>query len=360
MKRIYFFSLLFTVFIAAPAFAQLEKGTLVISGTSYDFSRALGNGSSGTSNDLVGFQYIDGDFSNQTILGIAPEIGYFVGKRVMIGGQVNLYHLDLVDATTSFEVAPLLRVYFNPNSKVANFYGQVQANFGVSSGDNENDVAFGGSLALGATTMLSPGIALNSALQFNVIADGDAFIGLNLGLQAFLKSSQRKEAKSASAGIHKGTVMLGTSNAIFSSTVDGDISSSILGLSPYMGYFFTPRFVGGLGMSMNNISSEGSHLSTYSFEPNLRYYFNKPSRLMWFAGLGYIRSIVNFDIESIPEFEYTANAFKFEAGFNLFLTRNIALEFALNPQVVSADENDLSIFGTRLGINYFIRANGGE
>jgi opacity protein-like surface antigen len=375
MKKIHFFVLLLTMLAAAPAFAQLEKGTFVIGrgdgiANGDLFGTELGLGIS--SDNQASLTFVNpGDDDGGNIFQLSSELGYFVSKRVMLGTQVSLVRVGSNgDGITAFAFNPMARVYFNPNNSHHNFYGHARALTTTVSSEDETESAFGFGLGLGLSSSLSPGVMLNSELGFYDIdadSDDDNVFGISVGIQSFLTPTMRKGSKAATSGFRKGTIMLGASNARFITQKSGETRVNQFSISPQVGYFFTPQLVGGLDLGISIYNVDDFYSSTVvAFEPNLRYYFNPSSHLTWFAEVGYQYSIFNskFDLDPTFDSDFSANAFRAEGGFNLFLTRNIALELSVGPQFFKYggdyfDEADTDIsIGTRFGINYFIGTDG--
>jgi opacity protein-like surface antigen len=373
MKKIHFFVLVLAMSVAAPAFAQLEKGTFVISRTNdlasgNLFSTEFGPGIS--SDNLASLNFYNPGDDGGNIFQLSSELGYFVNKRVMLGTQLALARVGQDgDSYTLFSLNPLARVYFNPNNPRFNFYGHARALIAAASFDGDSESSFGYGIGLGLSTSLSPGIVLNSEMGLydsDIDLDDNNAFGISVGLQSFLTPTLRKGHKAATSGFRKGTIMLGASNANYITQKYEETSVNQLSISPQIGYFFTPQLVGGLDLGITHFNVDEFSSTAISFEPNLRYYFNKSRHLTWFAEAGYQYALYKFSFDSDPTFdsESNINAFKAEAGFNLFVTRNIALEVAFGPQFARFSGDDVSdvekntIFGTRFGLNYFIGTDG--
>jgi hypothetical protein len=138
-----------------------------------------------------------------------------------------------------------------------------------------------------------------------------------------------------SAQINQGQWMIG-GNASFSSSKysDTDESTTDIVLNPNFGYFFIDNFAGGLRLSLESTKEEGEDeaFSTFSVSPFLRYYFLPSAQKVnvFLEGSYGIGSTGQGDRESF-------NVFSFMAGPAIFLTENVALEFALQYQSFGGD-----------------------
>jgi hypothetical protein len=158
---------------------------------------------------------------------------------------------------------------------------------------------------------------------------------------------------------YKGQWMVG-GNANFTSEKIGsnDNTTSYFALMPNVGYFFATNFAGGLRVHLDSEKFEDQDANTtFSTSPFIRYYFLPPtSKTNIFADASY-----GFGTTGMGNKE-GFNQFAVSAGPAIFLTRNTALEFALQYMSVGGDAigNDRnSRFGVNVGFQIHLGRGGG-
>jgi hypothetical protein len=128
------------------------------------------------------------------------------------------------------------------------------------------------------------------------------------------------------AQIYKGQFMVGGNGTLTSSKYNGsDESTTLIQFNPNVGYFFINNFAGGLRLNLSSIKEENDDAFTeFAVSPFLRYYFlPATNKTNIFADVSYgVGSTGSNDKESF-------NQFSIMAGPAIFLTPNVALEFAL-------------------------------
>ena len=182
--------------------AQLSKGDVML-GTD------LGSGLiSVPTNGLFGFNFGLNDGAGYN-LGLSPKIGYFIADNFMIGAVVNLGFAKSPETngqaveSTIYGVQALSRYYLFPGEvgvdellKKGRFF--VEANGGISGinvkdGPTTNGFALG--FGPGYSYFVTDNVALETSIKYNGLAGGgnttyQHSLGLNLGIQLFLPSSQ--------------------------------------------------------------------------------------------------------------------------------------------------------------------------
>lgn len=185
--------------------AQLSEGDYMI-GTD------LGSGITSTaSNGLFGFNFGLNEGAGFNV-GLAPKVGYFVSDNFMIGAVANLGFAksakDLgASQSTLYGIQALSRYYLSPGEegvdnllKNGRFF--LEANAGIAGvnvkdGPTTNGFAFG--FGPGYAYFITDNVALETSVKYNGLVGGgnttyQHSLGLNLGLQIHLPSSQAKRA----------------------------------------------------------------------------------------------------------------------------------------------------------------------
>lgn len=149
---------------------------------------------------------------------------------------------------------------------------------------------------------------------------------------------------------YKGQWMVG-GNANFTSSRFGDNANttSYFTLAPNVGYFFIDNLAGGLRVDLNSEKQEDQDADTYFIaSPFLRYYFLPPTKnVNIFADASYgIGTAGSGNKESLDQYAISA-------GTAIFLSRNAALEFALQYSSQGGDfyvnNNRYKNFGVNVG-----------
>lgn len=185
--------------------AQLAEGT-------YMLGTDLGSGITSTaSNGLFGFNFGLNDGAGFN-LGLAPKVGYFVSDNFMLGAVVNLGYAKAAESegaseSTLYGIQALSRYYLAPGEKGVDnllkngrFFMEANAGFAgvnVKEGPTTNGFAFG--FGPGYSYFLTNNVALETSVKYNGLVGGgnttyQHSLGLNLGLQIHLPSSDAKRA----------------------------------------------------------------------------------------------------------------------------------------------------------------------
>ncbi len=152
----------------------------------------------------------------------------------------------------------------------------------------------------------------------------------------------------ANAQFAKGSLMLG-GNVGFSSTSVAGTSTTQIGFSPLVGYFFTPEFAAGAQIAFVSVSAGGQSESVFAFGPFLRYYFVNTDKTGVF-GQG------EFALASYSGGGSTNTGWGLGAGVDFFLNESVALEGILKYSSQSAGSGSESVgtFGLTFGVNAFL------
>ncbi len=186
--------------------AQLSKGD-------YMLGTDLGSGLTNTqSNGLFGFNFGLNDGAGFDV-GLAPKVGYFVSDNFLIGALVNLGFTKSPEfngeasKTTVYGIQALSRYYLSPGEagvdnllKKGRFFMEANAGFAganVKNGPTTNGFALG--FGPGYSYFITDNVALETSVKYNGLIGGgnttyQHSLGLNLGLQIHLPSSQAKNA----------------------------------------------------------------------------------------------------------------------------------------------------------------------
>ncbi|MCI5081837.1 MAG: hypothetical protein MRY78_09100 [Saprospiraceae bacterium] len=348
MKKLILF--LFLALLSGNAiFAQISEGTLML------------GGSMGLNSQTI--QPADGSVFNVSIM---PMVGYNISDNFLIGGQIRLESAFYDgESETVAQVTPLVRYFFNPSSEGNIYFGQLSAAFEI--GEDPINIYTAG---VGVNRFLNSSVALEGGLQYNLVTidgvdENETVVLLNLGLQAFFSRELRANRKSATPGIGKGSVMLGTSSAL----VAWADEVLILAATPNAAYFVSDQLAVGAGLPLQlSFATDDSDqtMSTLEINPFARYYLPFGERCRYFGqlGLGIGRSKTSTgDISDI-----TTEIFNFNAivGTDVFLTPDLALELGLqfsSRYTGTEFESDffgpnksisrLYTFGLNVGIQYF-------
>lgn len=158
---------------------------------------------------------------------------------------------------------------------------------------------------------------------------------------------------------YKGQWMVGGDASFRSERIASlDATTSYFTLMPNVGYFFANNFAGGVRVSLDSYKPEDRDAeTTFSGAPFLRYYFLPPtSKTNIFADASY-----GFGTTGTGNKE-GFNFFSVSAGPAIFLTRNTALEFALQylsagGDAIGSDRN--SSFGVNVGFQIHLGRGAG-
>jgi hypothetical protein len=106
-------------------------------------------------------------------------------------------------------------------------------------------------------------------------------------------------------------------------TSDESTNFTTIAFSPNFGYFITDEFVGGLGLGIILVSSDGNSATTLNVGPFVRYYYDVEDNLSIFGHLGFDFMSVDFgeDFES-----QTGTSFNIGPGVAFFVSESVAIE----------------------------------
>jgi hypothetical protein len=165
------------------ALPDLQRGTLLVGGTSASARIGITEARPGT--------------SNLHSLNIAPNLLYFVNSRFALGGALALGLSGNQEfSTTLFGLSPKVRYYLNTDRHRLLFlsgayhYDLLKAKIGELKLDEKTSRA---SLALGLNSFFTSNLALELAPNVNYNFDSESLrVGLDFGIQFFL-NPKRKE-----------------------------------------------------------------------------------------------------------------------------------------------------------------------
>ena len=205
MKKILLLSVFLTVGAIYSSNAQLSKGDFM-------FGSDLGSGLVNTgSSGLFGFNFGLNEGAGYNV-GISPKAGYFIDDNLLLGGIVNVGFSKSAEnngvstKTTVYGVQALSRYYLRPGeagidnlTNSGRFFLEGNAGIAginVKDGPTTNGFAFG--VGPGYSYFVSRTVALETTVKYNGLVGGGNTtyqngIGLNLGIQVFLSSSDRDD-----------------------------------------------------------------------------------------------------------------------------------------------------------------------
>lgn len=186
--------------------AQLSKGD-------YMLGADLGSGLTSTqSSGLFGFNFGLNEGAGYNI-GLAPKVGYFVDDNFLLGAIVNLGFTKSPEVsgesakTTVYGIQAFSRYYLAPGEagvdnllKKGRFFIEANAGFsGVNVQDGPTTNGFSLGFGPGYAYFITDNVALETSVKYNGLVGGgnttyQHSLGLNLGLQIHLPSSQAKNA----------------------------------------------------------------------------------------------------------------------------------------------------------------------
>jgi outer membrane protein len=157
--------------LSQAAFAQPEKGSIMLGGT-------------------AGFNaYSYGDYSSSYVY-LIPQVGYFFTDRLAVGALLNLEFFGGDNDGSWIGIGPYARYYFN-ESGPARFFGQAGIEFyNIDFGGNSDSFTnLGFNVGAGVDYFLNESVALEAMLNFNSNKDSDddessTNFGLNIGVAA--------------------------------------------------------------------------------------------------------------------------------------------------------------------------------
>lgn len=159
------------------AIPELQRGSLIVGGTSI--------------NAQVGITQPRAGAYNANAFNISPNLLYFVGNRLALGGALNLGWAGNSSFTsTNLGLSPRVRYYLNPAQHRMLFvagayhYDSSKSKFGERNYETTTSRA---SVAVGLNSFFTSHLALELApnLNYNFTSD-DVRVGLDLGIQFFL------------------------------------------------------------------------------------------------------------------------------------------------------------------------------
>lgn len=206
MKKAITFTLFLLFGVISTSNAQLEEGTFMI-GTD------LGSGlSTPTTSGLFGLNLGLNEGAGLE-LGISPKAGFFLSDNFLVGGIVNLGYSKSPESdgesthTFTYGVQGLTRFYIRPQEadlddivNTGRFFLETNAGIAgvnIKDGPTTNGFAFG--FGPGYSYFLTSNVALEATAKYSGLVgagntDYQNSLGINLGIQVFIPSSQAREA----------------------------------------------------------------------------------------------------------------------------------------------------------------------
>ncbi len=152
--------------------------------------------------------------------------------------------------------------------------------------------------------------------------------------------------------VGKGAWMLGGSAGFSSTKVkDADGSTSILNITPNVGYFFANDLAIGVRLNFLSVSAGGSSNSNFGYGPFARFYVTDPIFIQ--AGIDFEAATLDFNSIFAGDGSTTIHA---AVGYSLFLNNSVAIEPSVYINLYNGDEANLDADYTRFGLNIGIQA----
>lgn len=147
--------------------------------------------------------------------------------------------------------------------------------------------------------------------------------------------------------VNQGAWMVGGSAGFSSQKFkDADESTTIINLSPNLGYFIADDLAIGLGVDLTSVSFDGESSTDFGLGPFVRFYF---------ADAIFAQAGVNL---GLGDNEFTE--FQVGVGYSWFVGNDVAIEPILfyNSHSVDGDFGDYSVFGLGIGVQAFAHRDG--
>lgn len=300
---------------------------------------------------------------NAFVLRATPDLGYFLSDNVLLGSTFLLSTItDFDDSFTTIGFIPFARYYFNPESSSNTFfYGQAQAGFILSVDDSDLN-AFPFNLGAGATHQLAPGVGLDTYVQlrdFDLSSEGGSSIALGATLNFYLNNEMYTNRQSGTPNMQRGTLMVGGTGGILQFDLE-EGGSTAIALEPQLFYFLNPQLAIGAGLQIEFTSVEilqsDFNTTNLGLSPQIRYYFSTGEHRLWFVSGGLNIQYNRFKNPFLNDeiFSDTNVDFGLGAGFNSFITPNVALE--IGPSLRIDPNQELIRLGFDVGVQAFLRA----
>lgn len=353
------------LFISAPVFSQLEKGSWLI--------------------DLRGSTGYDADI-DYIIPRLYTKIGYFptdfLAAGVRLGGYGNLITNDnFGDAL----YAGFLRYYVNPKSPNYFFYGELEGGM-IAHYRERRDTETRTFLkpTVGVTYVNPDYVTIEAALGMAFIDNpntGDLRYNnflLQIGWKSLISESSKEAMEDIERFFGRGTVSLASGFNLMSDFIidlaslsydsDGaynsesinfnnlsDGRSSILSMQASVGFFLSNQFMFDLGLGFTNFSAadlQGAQ-TLFSICPGLRYYIPLgQGRNQLFVKAGY--EFGGLNQEGLGT-DFTYSFINGGIGLNVMLSPGTALELGVDYGNLNADEPGFQIDTNILRFNYGLR-----
>ena len=263
-------------------------------------------------------EWSEQEFGDGFSFGESFSFGYLVSDHVMLG-------LSVLDRFDLEGLSPQVRYFFNPESERNIYFADLITSYEF------DDTAPRATFSLGFNRFVGENLSLEAAASYSTFSDEPDALRLGLGVRSFIGRDAWKDRSNAASRFGKGSYLLGFAD--FELGMQSE--AFVAGLEISNGYFITDRFAIGLRDMLSFSRRDGIDLSDFrSWSHELaafgRYYLqNSGRRITPFTELGVgfqdsrFTSNNNYDINS---FRWLAEA---RFGFNVFVTPEMAFEFAL-------------------------------
>jgi outer membrane protein len=308
------------------------------------------------------------DFIKTPSFSISPMAGYFIGKRWALGVNLgysisDVTYVDLAGAERSqtlsrLSATPFARYYFGVGKFAPFAEGGYGMNWYFVDGNNSGDNS-SYKIGAGLNYFVTPSLAVEGKLLYSRSTNDAASINpisLGIGLQFFLSRNQNVTAKEVDQTfLAKGSWMIGGNiNVSLSDNKYSDNLYQDHRFSPMAGYFLTDKLAMGLTMFYTYNGIYDSHVEALTAAPFVRYYFGT-KRFAPFAEAAFgggVTKVGYFDGTEQQNLRNEHFSYGVAAGFNYFITNNVALETKLS--YLKNNNFDEGSLGLQAGISFFL------
>jgi hypothetical protein len=330
--------------------AQIQRGDHLLRLT-FDHSTV--------SDNLATFHYRSGvDITNLTI---APNYGFALTDRLVVGGQIQASVFRFSGETSGeLGLSPYLR-YYPVNTDRLGVFVEAMTTIGVSDGD-----FVGGDLldlTAGLQLPLAPGLRVGPDLRY-AVREGWNTVSLAARLELVLGGRTRQETVPV-AQLRRGSLLIGGQRASFNLRRDAKIFFGGFDLAAH--YFLTDRLagVGGIGFTAAraSVGTTVGDMVISAWAPSItagaRYYLSQARSLVWFTEA---RATYSVSISSTPGVavneRVNSTNLSIGGGGQYWLRDRVALEFGPEfRRILTSNEFDVdaSLFSLNLGVRFLLR-----
>ncbi|MGB3077912.1 MAG: hypothetical protein WBB31_02450 [Saprospiraceae bacterium] len=152
--------------------------------------------------------------------------------------------------------------------------------------------------------------------------------------------------------VGSGAWMLGGSAGFSSTKVKGaDASTTLINITPNVGYFFANNLAVGARVNFLSSSSNGNSNSNFGYGPFARLYVTDPIFIQ--AGIDFEAATLDFNSIFAGDGSTTIHA---AVGYSLFLNNSVAIEPSVYINIYNGGDDNFDSDYTRFGLNIGVQA----